>query len=282
MLLASRSLVHLLSDDELLVAVAHRHPDNIVEILEDLAGSSDLSVIALVCPPVDEFAPEPDSSTLLAAADQLDEEVDSDGDEYVSEPEPPKVARENPVARAWGGVSGQWRGCCRSLRDWQRGRWNAARRRDRPRGQCDAEWTSLARAVRGQGILARASDAFRAAQRAFDGNCPRVGVACRRGGAARADPGERRRYVVPVIAPRSGESRTRRSSSSWCKPARCGRSQDCGAQRRQSNGSNAVQKGGGADGADQEINPNHAVARRLGLDADDQMEAWVASRCCHR
>ncbi len=47
MLLATRALVHLLTHEELLDTVAHRHPDEIVASLEDLTGASDLSIIAL-------------------------------------------------------------------------------------------------------------------------------------------------------------------------------------------------------------------------------------------
>ncbi len=57
-LLATRSLAHLLTDEELLDTVARRHPDEIVESLEDIAGSTDLSAIALQLPS-DELAPMP-------------------------------------------------------------------------------------------------------------------------------------------------------------------------------------------------------------------------------
>ncbi len=46
-LLATRSLVHLLTDEELLDSVARRHPDEIVDTLEDVAGAADLSAIAV-------------------------------------------------------------------------------------------------------------------------------------------------------------------------------------------------------------------------------------------
>jgi serine/threonine protein phosphatase PrpC len=45
--LATRALVHLLTDTELLDTLANRHPDDIVATLEDVAGAADLSVIAL-------------------------------------------------------------------------------------------------------------------------------------------------------------------------------------------------------------------------------------------
>ncbi|HEX7587214.1 MAG TPA: hypothetical protein VF478_02770, partial [Anaerolineae bacterium] len=45
--LATRSLNHLLSDEELVDTLAQRHPDEIITNLEDLAGAADLSVIAI-------------------------------------------------------------------------------------------------------------------------------------------------------------------------------------------------------------------------------------------
>jgi hypothetical protein len=45
--LATRALTHLLTDEELVDTLAHRHPDEIITDLEDLAGAADLSVIAL-------------------------------------------------------------------------------------------------------------------------------------------------------------------------------------------------------------------------------------------
>ncbi len=59
-LFATRSLVHLLSDEELVDTVARRHPDEIIESLEDIAGSADLTAIALHLPgdePVPPLAP---------------------------------------------------------------------------------------------------------------------------------------------------------------------------------------------------------------------------------
>lgn len=46
-LLATRSLVHLLTDEELLDSVVRHHPDEIVDTLEDVAGAADLSAIAV-------------------------------------------------------------------------------------------------------------------------------------------------------------------------------------------------------------------------------------------
>jgi hypothetical protein len=45
--LSTRTLTHLLSNEELLDTLAHRHPDEIIPNLEDLAGAADLSVIAI-------------------------------------------------------------------------------------------------------------------------------------------------------------------------------------------------------------------------------------------
>jgi len=44
---ATRTLAHLLTDEELMDTLAHRHPDEIVAGLEDLAGAADVSVIVL-------------------------------------------------------------------------------------------------------------------------------------------------------------------------------------------------------------------------------------------
>ncbi len=46
-LIATRALKNLLTDEELLDTLADRHPDDIVASLEDIAGVSDLAVIAL-------------------------------------------------------------------------------------------------------------------------------------------------------------------------------------------------------------------------------------------
>lgn len=46
-LLSTRALAYLSTDDELIDAVANRHPDEIIENLEDLTGTADLSLIAL-------------------------------------------------------------------------------------------------------------------------------------------------------------------------------------------------------------------------------------------
>ncbi len=45
--LSTRTLMHLLSNEELLDTLAHRHPDETITNLEDLAGAADLSVIAI-------------------------------------------------------------------------------------------------------------------------------------------------------------------------------------------------------------------------------------------
>ena len=45
--LATRTLVHLLSNEELIDTLAHRHPDEIVTNLEELAGAVDISMIAI-------------------------------------------------------------------------------------------------------------------------------------------------------------------------------------------------------------------------------------------
>lgn len=45
--LATRTLVHLLSNEELVDTFAHRHPDEVSKSLEELAGAADLSLIIL-------------------------------------------------------------------------------------------------------------------------------------------------------------------------------------------------------------------------------------------
>lgn len=50
LLLATRYLVHLLSDEELLDALADRPPDEIVDRLEDIAGSTNLAAFAIRLP----------------------------------------------------------------------------------------------------------------------------------------------------------------------------------------------------------------------------------------
>ena len=45
--LSTRALIHLLTNDELLDTLLNRHPDEIVENLEDIAGAADLSAIAI-------------------------------------------------------------------------------------------------------------------------------------------------------------------------------------------------------------------------------------------
>ena len=46
-LLSTRSLAHLLTNEELLDTITGRHPDEIIETLEDIAGAADLSAIAI-------------------------------------------------------------------------------------------------------------------------------------------------------------------------------------------------------------------------------------------
>lgn len=48
--LATRTLTHLLTSDELVDTLAQRHPDEIVATLEDLAGAADVAVIVLRLP----------------------------------------------------------------------------------------------------------------------------------------------------------------------------------------------------------------------------------------
>ncbi len=86
--LSTRTLAHLLSNEELADTLAQRHPDEIIASLEDLAGTLDLSVIALrfaesvtpVAPapalPLAAAAPaRPEPAPLLAATPTLDENL---------------------------------------------------------------------------------------------------------------------------------------------------------------------------------------------------------------
>ncbi len=86
--LSTRTLAHLLSNEELVDTLAHRHPDEIIASLEDLAGTLDLSAIALrfaesVTPteqaraaPIATAAPaRPEPAPLLAATPTLDENL---------------------------------------------------------------------------------------------------------------------------------------------------------------------------------------------------------------
>ena len=47
LLFSSRTLAHLLTEEELLDTLAEHHPDEIIERLEEVAGSTDLSIIAV-------------------------------------------------------------------------------------------------------------------------------------------------------------------------------------------------------------------------------------------
>ena len=63
--LATRTLAHLLSNEELIDTLAHRHPDEIVTNLEELAGAADISMIAIQV--VDVNAPAADEETPVTA-----------------------------------------------------------------------------------------------------------------------------------------------------------------------------------------------------------------------
>jgi hypothetical protein len=95
--LSTRTLAHLLSNEELVDTLANRHPDEIIASLEDLAGTLDLSVIALrlaesVTPveqapaaPIAAAAPaRPEPAALLAATPTLDENLSVDEDMHES------------------------------------------------------------------------------------------------------------------------------------------------------------------------------------------------------
>lgn len=85
-LLATRSLVHLLTNEELIDTLAARHPDEIVTALEDVAGTTDLSVIALrVTSPTS----EPLAAPLPAPDERPPAEVTTPPAEPPAPPPPP-------------------------------------------------------------------------------------------------------------------------------------------------------------------------------------------------
>ncbi len=71
LLFATCSLVHLLNDVELISTVAYRHPEEIVESLQDLAGTTDLSAIVVRLPGDPPMQPPPPES--LVGAELLEE-----------------------------------------------------------------------------------------------------------------------------------------------------------------------------------------------------------------
>ncbi len=82
-LFSTRSLTHLLNDEELLNAVAQHHPDQVVENLEDLAGAYDLSVIAIACGPI---PPDAEQSAPVSTPVSLSRLQEHGGTEAVEEP----------------------------------------------------------------------------------------------------------------------------------------------------------------------------------------------------
>ncbi|MBI3741923.1 MAG: hypothetical protein HY257_09240, partial [Chloroflexi bacterium] len=56
-LIATRALKTLLTDDELIDTLANRHPDDVIAALEEISGASDLAVIAIRCGENDLNAP---------------------------------------------------------------------------------------------------------------------------------------------------------------------------------------------------------------------------------
>lgn len=81
--LSTRTLAHLLSNEELLDTLAQRHPDEIVTNLEDLTGAADLSVIAiqlagdtsLPIPQPPSLSPLPPPSTAGLEEEEEDAEI---------------------------------------------------------------------------------------------------------------------------------------------------------------------------------------------------------------
>ncbi len=98
-LFSTRSLTHLLTDEELLNTIAQRHPDEVVENLEDLAGASDLSAIAMVCEPVAAPADQPAPLSAPVSLSRLEEQ----GETEAAEPE--HQAKDTVETRAPGRLS---------------------------------------------------------------------------------------------------------------------------------------------------------------------------------
>ncbi|MGE5263523.1 MAG: hypothetical protein ACM3S0_09090 [Acidobacteriota bacterium] len=103
-LLSTRSLAHLLTNEELLDTITRRHPDEIIETLEDIAGAADLSAIAirLAGAPVEpvaapslalETTPTPSMTFTSTPAEEVGAEY-----EEASAPEAEPLVRETPSA----------------------------------------------------------------------------------------------------------------------------------------------------------------------------------------
>jgi hypothetical protein len=112
-LFSTRSLTHLLTDEELLNTVAQRRPDEIVENLEDFAGSLDLSVITMVCGPVAAFADQPasQSTTVPPSPVQEQEETETAKQELPAHDTPETQARDRlsaPLARVSTMLAQRW------------------------------------------------------------------------------------------------------------------------------------------------------------------------------
>ena len=101
--LATRNLAHLLSNEELLDTIARRHPDEIITNLEDIAGSSDLSVLAI------QFIGEGEPSTTIVVqappalelvAEPIPDPLPIPMLESIPEPVTPIVEEETPIEQA--------------------------------------------------------------------------------------------------------------------------------------------------------------------------------------
>ncbi len=104
-LLSTRSLLHSLTDDDVLNTIAHRHSEEVVEALEDIAGASDLSAISIVyepiAPPSAQLVLESVAAASLPEAPPMEIEAEE-------EPAPSPVAEtraESKVAERLAGIS---------------------------------------------------------------------------------------------------------------------------------------------------------------------------------
>ncbi len=104
--IATRTLAHLLSNEELIDTFANRHPDEIITSLDELASAADISIIVLraagesvmpapATPPI--FAPVPEDEftpTLTLAEDDTTPAWKIESDLAETAPRPPKPSEE--------------------------------------------------------------------------------------------------------------------------------------------------------------------------------------------
>jgi serine/threonine protein phosphatase PrpC len=123
--LSTRTLVHLLSNEEIVDTFANRHPDEISKSLEELAGAGDLSVIILhvvgqittpstelpadlSVPPIEEPAPEP-VMTLPAVVEEPSPEIEPVLAPTFAEPREEELLRQRESEDKARARQMQWR-----------------------------------------------------------------------------------------------------------------------------------------------------------------------------